>query len=240
MNKEVDFGSYKKRDKFLDGSILKKKYFFDNEKEYIIYLSSENEVKYKTNLSNNIHKMDDLALVVGEINNLSPLLKEDLNLKLAYIYKLGLLNEIEVGNKEIKKLLKIIEARKKIIKQFSYLTIPIIGFIFCFIFEFKFKDEFILTFASIGCFIAISTNIKDIEFNTEEMVKSYFIFAVFRYIHSLFSAILVVFLYRSNIINIKLEGITEDKFIILLATLGGFSAKLVPNIFEKYGEKYIN
>ncbi|WP_143403916.1 hypothetical protein [Fusobacterium polymorphum] len=72
------------------------------------------------------------------------------------------------------------------------------------------------------------------------MVKSYFIFALFRYIYSLFSAILLVFLYKSNIINIKLNGTSEEKFIILLATLGGFSAKLIPNIFEKYGEKYID
>ncbi|WP_270466120.1 MULTISPECIES: hypothetical protein [Fusobacterium] len=241
MGKDVDFGSYRKGDKFQDGSFLKRKYFFDNEKEYIIYLNSEDEVKYKTNLSSNsIHKLENLPLIIGEINNLYPFLKKDLNLKLAYIYKLGLLNEIEVGNKEVKELLKIIEARKKIIKQFSYLLIPLIGLLFSFLFEIKFKRELVFTFASIGCFISISTNINDIEFNTEEMVKSYFIFALFRYIHSLFSAILLVFLYKSNIINIKLNGTSEEKFIILLATLGGFSAKLIPNIFEKYGEKYID
>ena len=119
MGKDVDFGSYRKGDKFQDGSFLKRKYFFDNEKEYIIYLNSEDEVKYKTNLSSNsIHKLENLPLIIGEINNLYPFLKKDLNLKLAYIYKLGLLNEIEVGNKEVKELLKIIESLKKIINQF--------------------------------------------------------------------------------------------------------------------------
>lgn len=239
MGSKIDFGSIKKNAKFPDGSILKKKYFFDNEKEYIIYLTSENEVKYKTNLSSNsIHKLNDLPLLIGEVNNLFCFLKGDLNLKLAYIFKLGLLNEVEIANNEIDKMLKIIENRKKIIKQFSYLGIPLIGCILS-IMTIFFNKDYTLTFASIGCFLSIASNIKDIEFDTDEMIKSYFIFAIFKYIYSLFSAILLIFLYRSKIINIRLENIDEENFIMLLAVLGGFSAKIIPNIFEKYGKKYI-
>ena len=69
------------------------------------------------------------------------------------------------------------------------------------------------------------------------MKISYFIFAFFKYLTSLFSAILLVFLYNSNIVNIKIEGTSEEYVIRLLATLGGFSENIVPNIFEKFGEK---
>lgn len=99
----------------------------------------------------------------------------------------------------------------------------------------KYKEIFL--FSGIGNFLSIAKNIKDIEFDSSETSISYFVFALFKYFTSLFSAILLVILYNSDIVNLKLGEASEQNAIRLLATLGGFSQNIVPNIFKKFEEK---
>lgn len=240
---------------FNDGDKLKIKYFFNNESHEIIYLNSNNQVKYKIkgNSETCLNKLKNLSLVDGELISLPIFFKKDLNLKMAHIYKLALNNEQENSQNEIEILYNSIINRKRILKQFIYLFTPVILSILLYLFFFLisyFKEKIffnnlkliieyksIFIFAGIGNFLSTSKNIKNIEFDSSEMKTSYFIFAFFKYLTSLFSAILLVFLYNSNIINIKIEGTSEEYVIRLLATLGGFSENIVPNIFEKFGEK---
>ena len=245
----------KKGHSFNDGDKLKIKYFFNDESHTVVYLNFDNQVKYKIgpNAITCLNKLKNLSLVDGELISLPILFKKDLNLKMAHIYKLALNNEQENSQNEIGILYNNIINRKRILKKFVYLSTPVFLSIFLYLifsianyFEEKiflnslkliteYKSIFI--FAGIGNFLSTSKNIKNIEFDTSEMKISYFIFAFFKYLTSLFSAILLVFLYNSNIVNIKIEGTSEEYVIRLLATLGGFSENIVPNIFEKFGEK---
>lgn len=240
---------------FKDGDKLKFKYFFDDEEYMIIYLNYKNQVKYKIekNQKNCLNKLKKLSLVDGELLSLPFFFKKDLNLKMAHIYKLALNNEQENSQNELDRLYDNIINRKKILKQFIYLFTPIflslllyLFFLIVNSFEKKFffnslrliiEYKSIFIFAGVGNFLSTSKNIKNIEFDTSEMKTSYFIFAFFKYLTSLCSATLLIFLYKSNIINIKLPGTSEQYIIRLLAVIGGFSENIVPNIFEKINKK---
>lgn len=247
--------SYKKNDN-IGGNIIKKVYFFNNELDFIIFLNNNQEVKYrlgKKKISHCLNELENLSLVDGELMSLPSFFKEDFNLKMAHIYKLALNNKSNNAQKEINILYESIVERKKILKKFVYLITPISLSILLYLpfsianyFEenitlsslkliMEYKSIFI--FAGIGNFLSTSKNIQNIVFDSAEMKKSYFIFAFFKYLTSLFSAILLVFLYNSNIVNIKIEGTSEEYVIRLLATLGGFSENIVPNIFEKISQK---
>lgn len=241
----------KKGHSFKDGSILKKKYFFDDKLHVIIYLDENDEVKYKfgPDFEDSLNSLENLAMVQGEILLLANFLKEDLNLKLAHIYKLAINNEKLNAQKEVDSLYIDILNRKKILKQFIYLATPMIVsstlyFSLWGLLYFNLTSSNLITtykeifiFAGIGNFLSTAKNIKTIEFNTSEEIISYTIFAIFKYLTSLFSAVLLIVLYNSNIINLKIDGASREYIVRLLATLGGFSQNIVPNIFEKLEKK---
>ena len=231
---------YKKNNEFSDGSKVKKKYFFDDDKNYIIYLDTQNEVRYKTNSDFDANaKIRNLPTIVAEISEIWSFFKKDLNLRLAHIYRLGLLNNFDVADEEVGKLIKIIDSRKRIIKKICYLMIPLISIItFCF-YSIIFNKEIakIICFSSMGCFLSVSTTLKDIEFDTEETVTSYSIFSFFKLATSIFSSILLIRLYKCNLLNKELMAVFGEGIIFILAALGGFSSKLVPDIFKKYEQK---
>lgn len=251
INKEIKKPSeYRDGDKFSDGNVLKKKFFFDDKINYIIYLNKNNEVKYRIGPENEncLSKIRDLSMVAGEILLLSIFLKKDLNLKLAYIYKLAILNQKEEAERDLEALKKSIFSRKKMLKQFVYLLTPVILSIVFYLLStilyiipldslkiiYKYKTVFL--FVGMGSFLSISKNIKNIEFETTEMIKSYFIFAFFKYLHSLFSGTLLIFLCNGNIVNIRIEGASQEAFVRTLAVIGSFSESLVPNIFDNLGK----
>lgn len=241
---------------FSNGSIVKKVYFFNNDKRTIIFLDKNGEVKYRIGSpsTNCLDKLLNLSLVNGELLNIK-FFKEDLNLKMAYIYKLGLENKEDNAQVEVDSLIKLINNRKKLLKQFTYLGTPLIFTVFLFLFIlFLDKVNFlsgysffnvileyksIIIFSGIGNFLSVSKNIKKIEFDTGETQTIYIFFSFFKYLTSLFSAILLVFLYNSNIINFKIQGSSTEAVIRILSVLGGFFENIVPNIFEKINNKII-
>ena len=158
LQKEIKKPSkYKKKDEFSDGSKIKKKYFFDNDKNYIIYLDTKNEVRYKTNSDFDANtKIRNLPAIVAEISEIWSFFKKDLNLRLAHIYRLGLLDNFDAVDEEIIELMKIINSRKRIIKKICYLVISLISIIFSWFRFMIFHRELlkIIFFSSIGCFFS--------------------------------------------------------------------------------------
>lgn len=252
------FSEIKKGSEFSDGSIVKKKYFFKND-SYIVFLDKNNEIKFKildgANISHALNKLKELALVEGELILLPNMVRKDLNRQLAYIYKLALSDEEINADKALQTLKTEIYARKKILKQFIYLIAPILcAIIFVALFtgiklffskeflesnkEFlKFANNKIFIFTGIGSFLSISKNINKIQFESSENVKFYFGFAFFKYLFALFSAEILIILYESKIINIKVETSSPQLFLNILIILGSFSETLIPNIFGKLEKK---
>lgn len=246
---EVTVGMY-----FSDESRVEKKYFYDNDKNYIIFLNQNKEITYKIrgNEPNSLDKVKKLALVNGELNLVPNLFRKDLNLQMAYVYKLAILNDAVSAEKALNLLEDGIMSRKKILKQFTYLITPIFLSIIIYFLTFVgmfstegilniiFEKKILIIFSGVGSFLSISKNIDKIEFNTSETVWSYFIFAFFKYINSLFCSIMLIILYKSELINIEFK--VEDKELLMkvLATLGSFSEGLIPNIFDKLAGKIVD
>lgn len=249
ITSNIKTNQIKKGDFFSDGNIVKKKYFFDNDKDYIIYLNQDNQIQYKLRkpLSNEINKIAKLGFIKGQLEILFAWFRKDLNLQLANVYKLGLLGEADNAIYALEILEREIENRKKLLKKFFYLITPILISILFYLSIFilekidylseYYKYRYIILFSGIGSFLSISININSIEFNTSETPIFYFCFAFFKYLHSIFSSILLILLYKSKIINIEINTSSEDMLFIILATLGGFSGKLIPNIFDKISRK---
>ncbi|MGL5796651.1 MAG: hypothetical protein ACRCYT_00450 [Cetobacterium sp.] len=261
VNEKMKFSEVRKGMFFSDDSEVKKKYFYDNNKNYIIFLNQNKEIIYKIRgiEKNSIDKIKKIALVNGELNLVPNLFREDLNLQMAFIYKLAILNDPESSEKALILLENGILSRKKILKQFTYLITPIflsmilyfltlilyfLTFIAIFnnqgILKIIFKHKILIIFSGIGSFLSISKNIDKIEFNTSETVWSYFIFSSFKYVNSLFCSIMLILLYTSKLINIEFKAQNEELFMMILATLGSFSEGLIPNIFDKLSGKILD
>lgn len=251
IDSNLKFSEVKKGMIFSDGSEVEKKYFYDNDKNYIIFLNQNKEIIYKIRgkSTNSIDKVKKIALVNGELNLITNYFRKDLNLQMAYVYKLAILNDVKSAEASLELLEKEIISRKKILKQFTYLIAPIIiSFVlYCLSFgnlfikndilKILYDNKVLIIFSGIGSFLSISKNIDKIEFNSSETTRSYFIFAVFKYINSGFCSLMLIILYKSKLINIKFENVDEGLFLGILATLGSFSEGLIPNIFDKLAKK---
>lgn len=240
VSSDIKMSQIKKGDKFSDGFIVKKKYFFDNEKNYVIYLSTDNEVKYRLKESNNsIDKISNLGVIKSQLEIIIPFFRKDLNIQLANVYKLAILDEKDSAISLLENLNKQIVSRKQLVKKFIYLGTPLLtSFLFYVIMYFiSLNYSYIFLFSGIGSFLSISRQLNKIEFNTSETTIFYFGFAIFKYLYSLFSSIILILLYKSNILNIEFKSNNENFFLIILVLLGSFCESLIPNIFEKLGEK---
>ncbi len=120
---------------------------------------------------------------------------------------------------------------------FLYLFIYILVFSENTILQMIFDNKLLIIFSGVGSFLSISKNIDKIEFNTNETVWSYFIFAFFKYINSLFCSIMLIVLYKSELINIEFKVKNNDLLEGILSVLGSFSEGLIPNIFDKLAGK---
>lgn len=249
ITKEFNPSQIRKNDYFSDGSIVLKKYFYDNEKGYIIFLNQNNEVKHKLKPGevDSLDKVNKLSLIDGELTLINNLFRVDLNLQMAYVYKLAILNNINAAQETLDLLYNEVISRKKLLKKFVYLASPILLSILFYIisylgnwlnsdfFKMLLKYNSLIIFSGIGNFLSISKNIDKIEFDSRETLMSYFIFAFFKYIHSSLSSILLIILYRSNLINLEVKNVNSDLFLKILVTIGSFCESLVPNIFDKIG-----
>lgn len=241
---------YKNGEKLYDGSTIKKLYFFNYEKGFIIFLNQNKEVKYRiVNKLGYSFKIDlpILQFIENDILEIPNFFRKDLNLSLAYYFSKGILRDNE--NKEIieeqqekmtialkEMQIKIIE-RKKFLKKLIYLVTPLLlgtsMSLIAFISKFNFD---LILFSSIGSFILNFKNINKIEFDSSEVVSSYILFSILKYCQSIICSYLLVYLYKSKIINIT-TTVEKDKFINILYILGSFSENLVPNIFSKFESK---
>lgn len=233
--------TYKKKHRFDDGSLLKEKYFANNKDHYIIYKNENNEVKYKC--SKNV-EIEGIEQIIAELSIMPRYFKTDLNLHLAKIYDLALSNNLN-GNKELLSNLESkIQNRNKIIKKISYLLTPTIIIILYYLFYFTvgknieiLKEYATLPFFTyLGSFITIVAKLDSITFESGETSRYYIIFSIFKFIIGILSSIMLIVFYKSGVVNLKID-IPSNYLISILSSLGGYSEKLVPNIFENISKK---
>lgn len=241
---------YKIGEKFLDGTKIKKKFFFDDKTDFIIFLNQYKEVIYKSRnekLKNFLNNIEKLPLTEGELFSILYFFRPDLTRRLAHIYKLAFLGDLSTAKSELDNLNEQIQNRKKLLKKFIYMIVPLIAssffyLIFCginifFKIDFLNKYLFLILFFGIGNFISISKNISKVEFDSSDNIRLYILFSFLKFLYSSFCGGLLIVLYKSNLINVTVHASNDKLFIYILAILGSFSENLIPNIFEKFTEK---
>lgn len=231
---------------FEKGNKVKKRYFFNLDANYVIFLDSNNDIRYRIGSDHGcLDELVDLNSVVCDLVFIPYNCKKDLCQYLAKIYLLAFEDKIENAIKNIDLLKEMIVERKKIIKKITYISTPLLFSIVLMVlfyvlaatsivdFEFYSKYKYLVLFATIGNYISVSHNLNKIEFYTHETFGFYILFSIFKYITSIFSAILLLLLYISGVINIKLNILNETQLIAILSTIGGYAEVMIPNIFEK-------
>lgn len=239
---------YKKGDVLKDGIKIKQVYFFDDELHYLIFLDSDYNVKYRLGegCNDQIETNVLLGQVASELILVPKRFRKDINLFLAKTYQMLITARIDGEanvDKNISLLFDMIAQRKKIIKKYIFLSTPIALLLFISVLltmigihNLFLADGFsilkFILFLTIGNYLSISNNIKKVEFNSSETTLFYFLFAVFKYFASVGSALILIVLYNSNIININVESDNYELVLSILAAVGGYAEALVPNIFE--------
>lgn len=246
---------YKIGERLEDGSIIKKLYFFNYEKGFIIFLDQNKEIKYRiVNTLGYSFKINLplLQVIQNEILEIPNWFRKDLNSDLAFYFRECIIeNDMSLENIESKKmeiqtnlenLQNKIKERKKFLKKIVYLITPI--FLTCIllnsilVFDIKFLNKDLILYSFLGNFISIFKNINKIEFQSAEEFKSYIIFAALKYFQAIICSYLLVYLWESKIITIQLgENSSSSKNVFYI--LGAFSENLVPNIFSKFEDKAI-
>ena len=234
---ELKMNQIKEGHVFSDGSILRKKYFFNTEEKMIIYLDENNEVRYKlgTKKENCLSKLKRLSGVVSEMISLPTFLKNDLNLRLAYIYKLSFDNMQEQAEQVLEEMNKIIIERQRTVKKMVYLFMPIIITLLLQVNRF-FNNDYanLLTAIGIGNVFSNIFHLKRKHFEGTEPVLSYVLYSIYKYLIAYFVTLIVMFLQYIGVLHITIDiSKANVETINIFAILGFVFGLISPNIPER-------
>ena len=222
------------------GDIVKQKYFYDNDKNFIIFKNDKDEVIYYGR-----EQITNISSALGKCNYIKELLHSKRMKKWIDAQKAAALNEFFLGNKE--KSEEILEvsietaenterARKRLIYVGVYL-IAVSLLMIILILTKNFYPEWqymkyleIVIFGSFGGFVSLNTRLEKIEFSLYETTWSYVLVSVYKIAFACISSIIIYFLIESDIILSVLKN--SPGVIYIAATLAGFSESLLPNVFS--------
>lgn len=224
----------------LKGHIVKKKYYYDNEKGFIIFENEKDEIIYFAQ-----KQVTEISSLLGKINIIKDIVHGEKTKLWINAQKAAALNEFfceheSESKKILKKCISIVEkkelARKRIIYIGTYLGITIL-FVCLIILLNIFKIDvaimkylYICMFGSFGGFISLNTRLEKIEFRLYEGTWSYILVSVYKIAFSCVSSVIAYFMLESELILSVFKGSTSIAYII--AVLAGFSESLLPNIFS--------
>lgn len=225
---------------FINKIKIKKKYFFDNDKKFIIFKDENDNVNFYSS-----KQITSISTLMGQCNLMKDLshgkkIKEWIDAQ-----KASALNEFFLGNEDkSKEVLNVCietiknneKTRKKLIYIGVYLCSIILLVILMFIAQLKFSEwqyiKFlrIIVFGAFGGFVSLNTRMKKIEFNLYETTLSYVLVSLYKIVFACVSSIIVCFLIEADLILSALKSAPGVTYIA--ATLAGFSESLIPNIFS--------
>ena len=235
-----------KRGMNIYGVKIKKIYFANKEKEFIILKGEED---------NNIHvfggDLSEIEYLLAECKYMTEsLTARDKELEMFDYQRAIAINTFLLGQKENSKKILIelrekLQQRKILFKKLWYIgiflsvtVIMILGSVF--IKEWIYaKFIRIATFGAIGGFISLNIRLNEIKFEISDSTISYIFVSLYKVIFSMLASIIVFFLIESDFILgiIKTESSNQLYFLYVISTLAGFSESLLPNIFKGIEDK---
>lgn len=224
----------------IKGSIVKKKYFYDNRLGFIIFKNEKDDVAFFAS-----KQITNISSLLGQCNLMKELTHSEKFKEWIDRQKAWALNEFFLNNEEKSKeiLVECIEtakhkekARKKIIYIGMYLAVVALLIIILAIVQ-SFCPEWIyikylniMIFGAFGGFISLNTRLEKVEFNLYERTWSYILVSIYKIIFACISSIITYFLIESDMVLSALKD--SQGIIYIAAALSGFSESLLPNIFS--------
>ncbi|CUN04990.1 hypothetical protein [Agathobacter rectalis] len=229
ISEGIDFKGYK----------IKHRYYYDNEKNFIIFEDDKGNVQYLAE-----KQITNISTLLGKCNLMKELVKDKKSKQWINAQKAAALNEFFCENEdESKKILedciKNIEDKELIKKKCYYigvylgvtvLILAIVVIIKWLFPNFKYINYgYIVLFGAFGGFISLNTRLPKIKFELYENIVAYVVVSFYKVIFSCVSSIIAYFLLQSDMFFSPLKN-TEGA-IYVVAVLAGFSESLLPNIF---------
>ena len=210
-------------------------------KRSIIYQNESEEVAYYGEMH-----VSEITPYLGECNFLRDMAHGKRIKKWVDYQKASALNEFFLGksDKSIEILSKCMEvvkqkeiSRKKMVYIGVYLGITIFLLLVWLIMKIKFpeivyiKYVSIALFGALGGFISLNYRLDKVNFCISEGTLSYIVVSVYKMVFACISGIIFYLLIQSDIILSAVKH--SDGVAYIVATIAGFSERLLPNIFAK-------
>lgn len=225
----------------INGQIIKEVYFYDDERNYIIFKNDKGEVRYFGSAP-----VSEINSYLGECNFLREMSHGNRIKKWVDYQKASALNEFFLGKNDdsieiLNKCMEVIRqkeiARKKLIYIGAYLGITILLLIIWMIIKMKCPEFEYLEYVSIalfgafGGFISLNYRLEKVDFCISEGTVSYIMVSIYKMAFACISGIVFYLLIQSDIILSAVKESTGVTYVV--ATVAGFSERLLPNIFAK-------
>lgn len=236
----------------IQGDIIKKIYFYNDELKYIIIKNQADEIRVFGGT-----QIKSISSLLAECNHLLEFargerMKETINYEKALAINEALLGHVEESEKilngTIEKIKKSEIVRKKLFYIGIYLAVTAIMVLLTVILsnsnvlgEKTLHFFKIAMFGSLGGFISLNIRLKKVEFEIAEKTFSYVLVSIYKLAFAMVSSIISYFLIESELIFSALKyGSTNYLYLeYIVATVAGFSESLLPNIFSNF-EKEIS
>lgn len=227
--------------KTLNGQTVKKVYYFDEERYYVIFKNTLDEVVYFGSA-----QVSEITPYLGECNLLRDMSHGNRIKEWVDYQKASALNEFFLGNNEksieiLNQCMEVVRqkeiSRKKMVYIGVYLGITILLLIIwlgmrMYIPEFEYMQYIsIALFGAFGGFISLNYRLEKVNFCISEGTFSYIVVSVYKMAFACISSIIFYLLIQSDIILSAVKQ--SDGVAYVIATIAGFSERLLPNIFAK-------
>lgn len=227
--------------KKINGQTVKKVYYYDEEKNYIIFQNDADEVVYFGNM-----QVCEITSYLGECNFLRDMSHGNRIKRWVDYQKASALNEFFLGNTEksieiLNKCMEVVRqkeiSRKKMVYIGVYLGITILLLIVWLVMRKYFPDFSymqylcVALFGAFGGFISLNYRLEKVNFCISEGTSSYIVVSIYKMAFACISSIIFYLLIQSDIILSAFKQ--SDGVAYVIAAIAGFSERLLPNIFAK-------
>lgn len=230
------------------GDTIKKVYFSNDVKKYIIIQNEQREIKvYGSALPSDIAPLLAQCSSLIEFVDVSEKLRNRVDYEKALAINEALLGNIEKSEEiltdTINKIKQSEIVNKKVVYVGTYLAITVVIILATFILsKLNYVDRSYLQlmkiamFGSLGGFVSLNFRLETMEFEIFENTKNYRLVAVYKIAFAMASSIISYFLIEADLFLSVFKRGSENYIYVeyMVAALAGFSERLLPNIFSNF------
>lgn len=236
----------------IQGHIIKKIYFYDDEKKYIIIKDEQGQIRVFG------QHVDKISPLLVECNNLIDIVHNKRLKKLIEYEKALAINQSLLGQQEeseiiLKKAIEKIKASEIVRKKIYYIGIYLIITILMVILTFVCDNLNLLgerylqllrvaMFGSLGGFVSLNIHLEKVKFEIAENTRCYIIVSIYKLVFAMVSSVISCFFIESDLLLSVVKQGSENYIYLeyVLAALAGFSENLLPNVFSNFEKEILD